>query len=120
MDVKPSEITISSLDEQLIAKAMKAVEDNMDNSEFSVEDLGSAVGMSRGHLYRKLMSITGKGPLEFIRVLRLKRACQYLEQSQMSVSEIAYITGFSTPKIFSKYFKEMYNISPSEYKKENK
>ena len=120
MDVKPSEITISSLDEQLIAKAMKAVEDNMDNSEFSVEDLGSAVGMSRGHLYRKLMSITGKGPLEFIRVLRLKRACQYLEQSQMNVSEIAYITGFSTPKIFSKYFKEMYDISPSEYKKENK
>ena len=118
MDIKPNEITISSLDEQLIEKAIKAVENNMDNSDFSVEDLGVEVGMSRGHLYRKLMSITGKGPLEFIRVLRLKRACQYLKQSQMNVSEIAYITGFSSPKLFSKYFKEMFNVSPSEYKKE--
>ncbi len=118
-DIKPSEITISSLDEQLIEKAIKAVEDNMGNSEFSVEDLGQAIGLSRGHLYRKLMSITGKGPLEFIRVLRLKRSQQYLEKSKMSVSEIAYIVGFNSPKIFSKYFKETFGISPSDYKEQH-
>lgn len=120
MDIKPSEITISSLDEELIKKTIKAVEDNMGNSEFSVEDLGKAVGLSRGHLYRKLMEITGRGPLDFIRILRLKRAKQYLKESQMTVSEIAYIVGFNTPKIFSKYFKEEFKISPSEYKEKTK
>jgi DNA-binding response OmpR family regulator len=119
MDVKPNEITISSLDEMLIKKAIQAVEDNMDNSEFTVEDLGRAVGLSRGHLYRKIMSITGSGPLEFIRILRLKRAKQYLEKSQMSVSEIAYLVGFNTPKNFSKCFKDEFHLTPSEYKEQS-
>ncbi len=119
MDVKPNEITISSLDEMLIKKAIQAVEDNMDNSEFTVEDLGRAVGLSRGHLYRKIMSITGSGPLEFIRILRLKRAKQYLEKSQMSVSEIAYLVGYNTPKNFSKCFKEEFHLTPSEYKEKS-
>jgi signal transduction histidine kinase/ligand-binding sensor domain-containing protein/DNA-binding response OmpR family regulator len=116
MEIKPEEITISSLDEELIKRAIKVVEDNMDNSEFSVIDLGRAIGLSRGHLYRKLMEITGRGPLDFIRILRLKRAKQYLKESQMTVSEIAYIVGFNTPKLFSKYFKEEFKISPSDFK----
>ena len=62
----------------------------MDNTDFSVEDLSMTVGMSRGHLYKKLMTITGKSPLEFIRVLRIKRGKQLLEQSQESISQIAY------------------------------
>lgn len=116
-EITPSEITISSLDERLIEKAIKVVEAHMENADFSVEDLAQAVGLSRGHLYRKLMSITGKGPLEFIRILRLKRAKQYLEKSQMSISEIAYTLGFNTPKVFSKYFKEEFGESPSDYMK---
>ena len=86
IDVSPSEITVSSLDEQLIEKAIQVVEDNMDNSSFSVEELSSFVGMSRGHLYKKLISITGKSPIEFIRILRIKRGKQLLEQSQMNIS----------------------------------
>ena len=73
MEVSPSEITISSLDEQLIEKAIRIVEENMDNSEFSVEELSAQIGISRSGLYKKLMSITGKSPLEFMRILRLKR-----------------------------------------------
>ena len=118
IDISPSEITVSSLDEQLIEKAIRAVEENMDNSEFSVEELSSYVGMSRGHLYKKLIMITGKSPLEFIRILRVKRGKQLLEQSQLNVSQIAYQIGLS-PKQFAKYFKEEFGYVTSEYIKNN-
>ena len=118
IDISPSEITVSSLDEQLIEKAIRAVEENMDNSEFSVEELSSYVGMSRGHLYKKLIMITGKSPLEFIRVLRVKRGKQLLEQSQLNISQIAYQIGLS-PKQFAKYFKDEFGYVPSEYIKNN-
>ena len=117
IDISPSEITISSLDEQLIQKAIQGVEDNMDNSNFSVEELSSLVGMSRGHLYKKLISITGKSPVEFIRILRIKRGKQLLEQSQMNVSQIAYQIGLSQNQ-FTKYFKEEFGCLPSKYLKE--
>ena len=115
-DVSPSEITISSLDEKLLEKAVTAVENNMDNVNFSVEELSNTIGLSRGHLYKKLISITGKTPIEFIRILRLKRSLQYLEQSQMTISEIAYEVGMA-PKVFTRYFKDEYNCLPSEYKR---
>ena len=111
-----AETAISTLDEKLIEKEIHSVEANMDNSEFSVEDLSSYVGMSRGHLYKKLVSITGKSPLEFIRVLRIKRGHQLLVQSQLSISQISYQVGLS-PKQFSKYYKEEFGHLPSEYKK---
>lgn len=114
IEISPSEITISSLDEQLIEKAIRIVEENMDNSEFSVEELSAQIGISRSSLYKKLMSITGKSPLEFIRILRLKRGKQLLEKSQLSISQIAYQVGLS-PKQFAKYFKEAYGCLPSNY-----
>ena len=115
IDVMPSEITVSNIDEMLLERAIKAVEDNMDNSEFSVEELSHIVKLSRGHLYKKLLSITGRTPVEFIRVIRVKRGRQLLEQSDCNISEIAYQIGFS-PKQFSKYFKDEYNCLPSEFK----
>ena len=116
VEVSPSEITITSLDEQLISKAIRIVEDNMSNMDFSVDDLSSAIGMTRGHLYKKLMAITGKAPLEFIRTIRIKRGRQLLEKSQLGVADIAYRVGLS-PKQFSKYFKEMFGKLPSDYKR---
>lgn len=111
----PSEVKITSLDKQLVAKAVKYVEDNMARPELSVEELSANLGMSRVHLYKKLVALTGKTPIEFIRVLRLKRAAQYLRESQLNVSEIAFKLGFNNPKYFSKYFKAEFGISPSEY-----
>lgn len=119
IDISPSEITVSSIDEQLIEKAIRAVEENMDNSDFSVEELGGYVGMSRGHLYKKLMTITGKSPIEFIRVLRVKRGRQLLEQGHSSIAQVAYQIGLS-PKQFAKYFKEEFGCLPSEYEKEQR
>lgn len=114
VDIAPSEITVSSIDEELIEKAIKIVEKNMSDSDFSVEDFSAAVGMTRGHLYKKLMAITGKSPIEFIRIMRIKRGKALLEQGRTNVSEVAYSVGFS-PKQFAKYFKEEYDCLPSEF-----
>lgn len=115
LDVNPHEITITTLDEKLIEKAISIVEKHISDTEFSVEIFGEALGLSRGHLYRKLMAITGKGPAEFIRLVRLKRGKQLLEKSQLPISQIAYQVGFNSPKRFTKQFREEFGMSPSEY-----
>lgn len=115
LDVSPGEITITPMDEQFINKAIQVVEEHIDNSEFSVEELSAVVSMTRGHLYKKLMSITGKSPSDFIRIIRLKRARQLLAESQLQVAEIAYSVGFSSPKIFSRNFKAEFGMTPTEY-----
>ena len=115
IEPKPSEVEVTSLDEKLIADAIRYVEANMARSDLSVEELSHELGMSRAHLYKKLLQITGKTPIEFIRIIRLKRAAQLLRESQQNVSEIAYQLGFNNPKYFSKYFKEEFGVLPSVY-----
>ncbi len=115
LEVTPSEITITPLDEQLITKAIKIVEEYMSDSDFSVEKLGEELGLSRSYLYRKLMLITGKGPADFIRTIRLKRSKQLLGKSQKQIAEIAYEVGFNSPKRFTISFKKEFGISPSDY-----
>ena len=115
IDPEPEEIRITPLDEKMIGKAVEYVSRNMDSPELSVEELASHMGMSRVRLYKKMKLITGKTPIEFIRVIRLKRAAQLLRESQLNISEIAYQTGFNNPKVFSRYFKEEFGILPSVY-----
>ena len=91
------------MDEKLINHAVKYVEDNIARSDLSVEELSKELGMSRVHLYKKLLAITGKTPIEFIRIIRLQRAAQLLRGSQQNISEIAYQVGFNNPKYFSRY-----------------
>lgn len=115
IEPEPSEIVITSLDEQLIEKAIKFVEENITCSDLSVESLSRELGMSRVQLYKKLLQITGKTPTEFIRIIRLKRAVQFLRESQLNVSEIAYRVGFNNPKYFTKYFKDEFGVLPSVF-----
>lgn len=115
IDPEPSEIVITSMDEKLIENAIKYVEANISRSDLSVEELSHELGMSRVHLYKKLLQITGKTPIEFIRIIRLKRAAQLLRESQQNVSEVAYQVGFNNPKYFSKYFKDEFGVLPSVY-----
>lgn len=115
IDPEPSQITITPLDEKLIQKAIAYVEENIVSSTLSVEDLSRHLGMSRVHLYKKLMSITGRPPIEFIRVIRLKRAAQLLHDPAQNVADVAYAVGFNNPKYFSKYFKEEFGVLPSKY-----
>lgn len=115
LDLSPEKVAIDSLDEKLLKKALDVVEKNMENTSFSVEDLSRELGMSRVSLYKKLIQLTSKSPVEFIRIIRLKRAADLCENSQLSVSEIAYRCGFNSPRYFSKYFKQVYKSLPSEY-----
>src|SRR5690606_27292016 len=115
ISVQTSVVDIVSMDDKLIQKAVKAVEENLSNPDFSVEDLSKEVGMSRVYLYKKLMALTGKSPVEFIRHIRLQRAAQFLEKSQLSVAEVAYKVGFNNRKYFTKYFKNEYQVLPSVY-----
>lgn len=115
IDPHPSEVEVTPIDEQLIATAVKYVEDNISRTDLSVEELSQALSMSRVHLYKKLMQITGKAPIEFIRIIRVKRAAQLLKDSQLNVSEVAYQVGFNSPKLFSKYFKDEFGMQPSAY-----
>lgn len=112
---EPSDVAITSVDEQIIQKALKIVEDHMSDINFDVENLSAQLGMSRGHLYKKFMAILGVGPSGFIRTIRMKRGRQLLEKSQLRVSEIAYAVGYNTPKRFSISFKEEYGMTPTEY-----
>jgi signal transduction histidine kinase/ligand-binding sensor domain-containing protein/DNA-binding response OmpR family regulator len=115
IDVRASELNITPLDEKFIQNAVKCVEDNVSNPDFSVEHLGRELGISRAHMYKKIVALTGKSPLEFIRTIRLQQAAQLLEKSQLTVAEVAYKVGFNNPKYFARYFKEEYNMLPSLY-----
>lgn len=115
---KIKDMEITSLDEQLVRNATAYVEENLSNSDISVETMSEALNMSRVHLYKRLTSITGTPPSEFIRNIRLLHAERLLQKSQLSVSEISYKVGFNNPRYFSKYFKEKYGILPSQYKNE--
>lgn len=115
IDPEPSQIAVTPLDEKLIQKAIAYVEENIVSPSLSVEDLSRHLGMSRVHLYKKLMSITGRPPIEFIRVIRLKRAAQLLHDPAQNVADVAYAVGFNNPKYFSKYFKEEFGVLPSKY-----
>jgi transcriptional regulator GlxA family with amidase domain len=115
VEVNPGEVTVTPVDEKFLREALEVVEKNIDNPDFSVEEFSSAMFMNRVTLYRKILSLTGRTPIEFIRSVRLKRAAQLLEKSGMSVAEIAYAVGFNSPKHFSKFFKEEFKVLPSLY-----
>jgi signal transduction histidine kinase/DNA-binding response OmpR family regulator/streptogramin lyase len=120
IEVNPSEVTVTPVDEKFLKQALEIVEKFMDDADFSVEDFSREMCMSRVALYKKILSLTGKAPLEFIRSIRLKRAAQLLAKSGMSVSEIAYEVGFNNPKNFTKYFKEEFKVLPSQYSSEKR
>jgi signal transduction histidine kinase/ligand-binding sensor domain-containing protein/DNA-binding response OmpR family regulator len=117
VDITTTDVEITSMDEKFVKKAVALVEANLSSSEFLVEDLCREMGMSRVYFYKKILSLTDKTPSEFIRFIRLKRAADLLEKSQLFVNEVAFQVGFNDPKYFRKYFKDEYGVSPNEYKK---
>jgi signal transduction histidine kinase/ligand-binding sensor domain-containing protein/DNA-binding response OmpR family regulator len=115
IQINASEVEVTSMDDQLIQKAVALVEQHMQNEQLSVEFLSSELAMSRVHLYKKLQSLTGKSPIEFIRLIRMQRAAQLLTKSQLNVAEVAYQVGYNNAKYFAKHFKAEFEILPSEY-----
>jgi len=119
VDVTPSKLEIPPADEQFLKQVLQVIEKNISNPEFTVEELSKELFMHRVGMYRKLLSITGISPLEFIRNIRLKRGRQLLESSQMTISEVAYEVGFNNPKKFSQHFKEEFGVTPSQFQKQH-
>lgn len=111
----PSEITVSSLDEELLKKAFKIVEDNISNEQFDIPFFCSELGVSRTMLFLKIKAWTNFTPNEFIHEVRLKRAAQLLELNKLNVSEVSYKVGFNNPKYFSKCFQKRYGETPSQF-----
>jgi transcriptional regulator GlxA family with amidase domain len=120
VQVHAKEVEVESADEKYIQQALSVVEENISNPGFSVEEMSRQLFMSRVAMYKKLFALTGKTPIEFIRTIRLQRAAQLLESSEMTIAEIAYEVGFNNPKHFSKCFKNEFNILPSGYVNEKK
>jgi signal transduction histidine kinase/ligand-binding sensor domain-containing protein/DNA-binding response OmpR family regulator len=118
VEVRPSEVIVESATEKFMQQLMALIEKNMAEPEFSVEDMSREMFMSRVALYKKLLSLTGKTPIEFLRQVRLKRAAALMEKSKMTVAEVAYEVGFNNPKYFSKYFKTEFGKLPSAYMEE--
>ena len=116
VEPKIKQVEVTSVDERLVKDATTFVEDNLDNTDLSVEMMSEKLGMSRVNLYKRLLSVTGSTPSEFIRTIRLRHAEALLREGKFNVSEVAYMVGFNNPRYFSKYFAEAYGMYPSQYK----
>lgn len=104
----------SNVDAQFVNHFHTFVTDNLNNIDLDIQQLCEEFGMSRVQLYRKCKSITGQSPVELIRIIRLKAATHLLETTDMTVSEVAYDTGFSSPSYFAKCYKDQYHESPTD------
>jgi len=113
--VQPGDITVTSIDEQLLQRAINSVENHISDPKFDTTAMSREVGVSRALLHQKLKALTGHSTGEFIRTLRLKRAAQLLKQRTGNVSEIAYDVGFQSLSYFAKTFRTQFGKTPSQY-----
>lgn len=109
------QIELKGINEELMQRIMKVVNERIDDSDFNVEALSDAIGVSRSQLHRRVKDITGISVGEFIRNLRLQQAAHLLEKGDTSIAQVTYATGFTNPTHFSTAFKKYYGVSPSEY-----
>lgn len=110
---------VTHFDDEFIQEVLRKVEENIQNSAFKIDDLVDTMGMSRPVFYRKLKSLMGVSPVDFVKAMRIKRAVQLLEQGEYTVAEIGYMSGFTTPQYFSRVFKEVKGCTPKEYRSKN-
>ena len=112
----PDMTSMDSIDDRFLRRFIEQIEQVYTDSEYNVERLSETLGLSRGHLHRKIKELTGITPVEYLRNYRLKQAALLLQQQRYSISEVAYQTGFSSPAYFTKCFKARYEVTPTEYK----
>ena len=123
LNLEPSKISPTSLDEKFLDKTIKVIEENISNNEYSIDDLSVTLGLSHDNFYRKIKSLSGMSAAQFIRMIRLKRAAQMLDSTDLTISEILYEVGFTNPSYFAKCFKQQFGLSATEYQnkaRENK
>ena len=115
LDVQLDDVEVASGDQKLLRNVVDYIEKNMSNDRLSVEELSREMAMSRVSLYKKLLTLTGKTPLEFIRSVKMKRAAQLLASGEMTIAMVSYEVGFNSPTYFTRTFKEEFKLLPSEY-----
>lgn len=111
-----AQLTYSPIDEELITRAQRVVESHLDDKDYNVEQFSNDMCTSRMTLYRKINSITGQSPSEFITTVRLKHAAKLLRTTSLTTQHIAELTGFSSPSYFTKNFKKMFGKLPKDYR----
>lgn len=114
---RPSPHPLTDEDNAFMQKVMAFVEGHLGDADINIGDMAAATATSRSGLNRKMKSILGVTPLDFLREARIKRACQLLESGELNVSEVAYHCGFTDPKYFSRCFRQTMGVSPTEYKR---
>ena len=107
---------MSSQDRKFMDKLVELMEKNMDNGDLIVDDLVHELAVSRSVFFKKLKTLTGMAPIEFIKEMRVKRAAKLIETGDYSMTQIAYMVGINDPRYFSKCFKQHYGMTPTEYK----
>lgn len=117
VSIDPTHITAGSEDQRLMERIMQAINDNMDNTDYTVDLLARDVGMSRANLYKKMQDMLGITPSDYIRNVRLKRAAELLAEGNLPVNQIALSVGFLTPRYFSQAFRSLFGVTPTEYRK---
>ena len=115
LEIKPADTEIESVDHKFIRQISLHIEQHLADASYTVDQLSADMNMSRVGLYKKILPLTGKTPVEYIRLYRLRKAQPLLLKSQMTIAEVAYEVGFSNPKHFSRYFKQEFGILPSAY-----
>lgn len=119
IDFAPKDIQLKGYDDELLERIHRVIEEHIESTDLNVDFLGKQVGLSRVHLYRKLKQLVDKSPSDIIREMRLKRAAQLLLQQKISVSDVAFRTGFNDINHFGRSFKKYFGSSPTTYIKEN-
>lgn len=114
-NVSPEKLTVNEAEQKLMGKLLEAIETNMGNTEYTVDQMASDVCLSRSNLYRRMQAMLGITPNDFLRSVRLKRAAKLLAETTMTVSEVSAAVGFSSSRYFSQYFKKMFGVTPTEY-----
>ena len=111
---------MSPNDRKFMDKLVDLMEKNMDNGELVVDDLVQELAVSRSVFFKKLKTLTGLAPIEFIKEMRIKRAVQLIETGEYSMTQIAYMVGINDPRYFSKCFKQKMGMTPTEYRDKGK
>jgi YesN/AraC family two-component response regulator len=115
----PESLAQNNLDEQFIQKVVDIIKGNISENGLNADKIAGELNVSRSFLYEKIHALSGKTVNEFVRIIRLKAACELMENKNLTLSEIAYSVGFTSLNYFSKSFKKQFNYSPSEYIEKN-
>jgi len=115
LDINPNDFTSNVSDEKLLKKAIELVENNIENTNFDIQQFIDGMNMSRAGLYAKIKALTGLTVSDFIKSIRLRRAAKILLSKEYTVTEVCYLVGFNSPSYFYKTFKEQFLMSPTEF-----